>query len=165
MARGSRFQHRSSSGTNLRVETALGVKVRGATHKQPRRRGLQDGKDNSPLNRSEEVRASCTYLKHFLNTQKDSENEQQSDVDMVGADAGRTGQQLSGTPVGTTATSVSGEKQKAQEEAKRLMERIQSALTHLGSGDVLKDVRETQSRAVCGEESLRRHGCRGKLVV
>ena len=95
----------------------------------------------------------------FLNTQKDSENEQQSDVDIALTLCAFC------TPVGTTATSVSGEKQKAQEEAKRLMERIQSALTHLGSGDVLKDVRETQSRAVCGEECLRRHGCRGKFVV
>ena len=37
---------------------------------------------------------------------------------------------------------MTGEKKKAQEEAKRRMERIQAALTHLGSGDDMKEVRD-----------------------
>ena len=47
----------------------------------------------------------------------------------------------SGASAGTGVTSVTGEKKKAQEEAKRRMERIQAALTQLGSGDDMKEVR------------------------
>ena len=86
----------------------------------------------------------CTYLEVILNTQKDSESEQQNDVDMVGADSGANGAAAaaSGASAGTGVTSVTGEKKKAQEEAKRRMEGIQAALMQLGSRDDLKDVGE-----------------------
>ena len=41
---------------------------------------------------------------------------------------------------------MTGEKKKAQEEAKRRMERIQAALTQLGSGDDMKEVRDKLSQ-------------------
>ena len=62
---------------------------------------------------------------------------------MVGTDSGATGAAAaSGASSGTGVTSVTGEKKKAQEEATRRMERIQSALTQLGSGDHMKEERE-----------------------
>ena len=78
---------------------------------------------------------------------------------------------------GASAGTVTGEEKKAQEEAKRRMERIQAALTQLGSGDDMKEVRDKlnqeMSRAKKASEPLslntsrttmkaRRHGCRGK---
>ena len=64
-----------------------------------------------------------TYLEVILNTQRDSESKHQNDVDMTGAGAGTSGAATaaSGTPAGTGTMSV----KKAQEEAKRRMERIQ----------------------------------------
>ena len=138
MARGSRCQLRSSTGMNLRVETAL---ESGETVT------AQDGKDKSESNSVSEVKGferRRTYLEVILNTQKDSESEQQNDVDMVGADFGANGAApaASGASAGTGVTSVTGENQKAQEEAKRRMERVQAALMQLGSGDDLKEVRD-----------------------
>ena len=80
-----------------------------------------------------------TYLEVMLNTQKDSESEQQNDVDMVGADSGANG---AAAASGACAGTVTGEKKRFQEEAKRRMERIQAALTQLGSGDDMKEVRD-----------------------
>ena len=82
-----------------------------------------------------------TYLEVILNTQRDSESEQQNDVDMTGVGAGASGA-VAAASGGASAGTVTAEKKKAQEEAKRRMERIQAALTQLGSGDDLKDVRE-----------------------
>ena len=86
-----------------------------------------------------------SYVDVTLDTQRDSESEQQNDVDTVGADSGANGA-ASSPSAGTGVTSVTGEKQRAQEEAKRCMERIQLALTQLGSGDDLKDVREKHNQ-------------------
>ena len=106
----------------------------------------QDGKDKSKSKSEtgakwfERRRA---YLEVILNTRRDSESEQHNDVDMVGADSGANGAAAgSGPSAGSGVTSVTGDRKRAQEEAKRRMERIQSALTQLGSGDDLNDVRE-----------------------
>ena len=81
-----------------------------------------------------------TYLEVILSTQRDSESEQQNDVDTTGAGAGASGAATAAS--GASAGTVTGEKKKAQEEAKRRKERIQAALTQLGSGDDVKDVRD-----------------------
>ena len=81
-----------------------------------------------------------SYLEVILNTQRDSESEQQNDLDMTGAGAGASG--AATAACGASAGTVTGEKKKAQEEAKRRMERIQAALTQLGSGDDMKEVRD-----------------------
>ena len=47
---------------------------------------------------------------------------------------------------GASAGTVIGEKKRAQEEAKRRVERIQGALTQLGSGDDMKEVRDKLNR-------------------
>ena len=80
-----------------------------------------------------------TYLEVILNTQRDSESKHQNDVDMTGAGAGTSGAATaaSGTPAGTGTMSV----KKAQEEAKRRMERIQRLWLSWGSGDDMKEVR------------------------
>ena len=82
-----------------------------------------------------------TYLEVILNTQRDSESEQQNDVDMTGAGAGASGAAAAASG-GASAGTVTAEKKRAQEEAKRRMERIQAALTQLGSGDDMKEVRD-----------------------
>ena len=104
------------------------------------------------------------YLEVILNTQRDSESEQQNDVDMTGAGAG-----ASGAATAASGASVTGEKKKAQEEAKRRMERIQVALTQLGSGDDMKEVRDklnqemSWARKASEPQHLANgHGCRGK---
>ena len=94
----------------------------------------QDCKDKSKSKSVTEVKGferRRTYLEVILNTQKDSESEQQNDVGMVGADSGANGAAVaaSGASAGTGVRSVTGEKKKAPEEAKRRMERIHLALT------------------------------------
>ena len=94
-----------------------------------------------------------THLEVILNTQRDSESEQQNDVDMTGAGAGASGAATAAS--GASAGTVTGEKKKAQEEAKRRMERIQAALTQLGSGDDMKKVRDKLNQEIVeGKESL-----------
>ena len=82
-----------------------------------------------------------TYLEVLLNTHKDSESEQQNDVDMTGAGAGASGAAAAASG-GASAGTVTAQKKRAQKEAKRRMERIQAALTQLGSGDDMKEVRD-----------------------
>ena len=82
-----------------------------------------------------------TYLEVILNTQRDSESEQQNDVDLIGAGAGASGAAAAASG-GAFAGKVTAEKKRAQEEAKRRMERIQAALTQLVSGDNMKEVRD-----------------------
>ena len=115
--RGSRCQHRSFVGTSLLVETVL---ESGGTCCHARSQTGAKGSDRSR-----------THLEVILNTQRDSESEQQNDVDMTGAGAGASGAATAAS--GASAGMVTGEKKKAQEEAKRRMERIQAALTQLGS--------------------------------
>ena len=99
----------------------------------------QDSKDTS-LTGVKGTDRRRTYLEVILNTQRDSESEQQNDVDMTGAGAGASGAATAAS--GASAGTVTGEKKRAQEEAKRRMERIQAALTELGSGDDMKEVRD-----------------------
>ena len=97
-----------------------------------------------------------TYLEVILHIRRDSESEQQNDVDMIGADAGANGAAAAafGASAGSGAISLTGEKKRAQEEAKR-MERIQAALTQLGSEDDMKEVRDKlQPRDVEGKDSF-----------
>ena len=61
-------------------------------------------------------------------------------MDMTGTGAGASGAAAAAS--GASAGTVTGEKKKAQEEAKRRMERIQAALAQLGSGDDMKEVRD-----------------------
>ena len=129
MARGSRCQHRSFVGTSLLVETVL---ESGSTcchaRSEPERRRRRPPRTAGIRPRLERKGpiAVVTYLEVILNTQRDSESEQQNDVDMTGADAGANGAAAaaSGASAGTGTISVTGEKKKAQEEAKRRMERI-----------------------------------------
>ena len=94
-----------------------------------------------------------TYLEVILNTQRDSES-QQNDVDMTGAGAGASGAAAAASG-GASAGTVTGEKKRAQEEAKRRMERIQGTLTQLGSGDDMKEVRDKlNEREREGKESF-----------
>ena len=53
-------------------------------------------------------------------------------VDMAGAGAGASGAATAAS--GASAGTVTGEKKRAQEEAKRRKEKIQAALAQLGSG-------------------------------
>ena len=144
MACGSRCQHRSFVGTSLLVETVL---VSGGTccHAKKRARKseaatAQDSRDTSKtgVKWSDHRR---TYLEVILNTQRDSESEQQNDVDMTGAGVGASGA-AAAVSGGASAGTVTAEKKRAQEKAKRRMERIQAALTRLGSGDDMKEVRD-----------------------
>ena len=86
----------------------------------------QDGKDKSKSKSETGVKGferRRTYLAVILNTQRDSESEQQNDVDMVGADSGANGAAAAfGPSAGTGVTSEIGGKKRAQEEAKRRME-------------------------------------------
>ena len=93
--------------------------------------------------RLERKKSDCrrSYLEVLLNTQRDSESEQQNDVDMTGAGSGTSGAAAAASG-GASAGTVTGEKKRAQEEAKRRMERIQASLTQLGSGDDMKEVRD-----------------------
>ena len=78
-----------------------------------------------------------TYLEVILNTQRDSESEQQNYVDMSGAGVGASGAAAAASG-GASAGTVTAEKKRAQEKAKRR----QAALTQLGSGDDMKEVRD-----------------------
>ena len=135
----------------------------------------QDSKDTSKTGAKGSDRRR-THLEVILNTQRDSESEQHNDVDMTGAGAGASGAAAAASG-GASAGTVTAEKKRAQEEAKRRMERIQSALTQLGSGDDMKEVRDKldqeMSRAKKASEpqhlntsrttlKARRHECRGK---
>ena len=106
-----------------------------------------------------------TYLEVILNTQRDSESEQQNDVDMTGAGAGAS-EAAAAASGGASAGTVTAEKKKAQEEAKRRMERIQAALTQLGSGGTTKRCRGQRKPLSLNTSrttlKARRHGCRGK---
>ena len=98
------------------------VAVRDATKEETAT--TQDGKDKTKIGVKGSDRRR-TYLGVILDTQRDSESEQQNDVGMVGADSGANGAAAaSGPSAGTGATSVTGEKKRAPEEAKRRMERI-----------------------------------------
>ena len=99
----------------------------------------QDSKDTSKTGVKGSDRRR-TYMEVILNTQRDSESEQQNDVDMTGAGGVASGAAAAAS--GASAGTVIGEKKRAQEEAKRRMERIQAALTQLGSGDDMKEVRD-----------------------
>ena len=105
-----------------------------------RRRTAQDSRDMSKTGVKGSDRRR-TYLEVILNTQRDSESEQQNDVDMTAAGAGASGAAAAASG-GASAGTVTAEKKKAQEEAKRRMERIQAALTQLASGDDMKEVRD-----------------------
>ena len=72
-----------------------------------------------------------TYSEVVLNTQRDSESEQQNDVDEVGADSG-----ANGAAAGTGVPSVTGEKRR------EVRERIQAALAQSSSGDDMKELRD-----------------------
>ena len=100
----------------------------------------QDSKDMS-LTGVKGSHCRRTYLEVILNTQRDPESEHQNDVDMIGAGAGANGAAAAASG-GASAGTVTAEKKRAQEEAKRRMERIQAALTQLGSGDDMKEVRD-----------------------
>ena len=131
----------------------------------------QDSKDTSKTGVKGSDRRR-TYLEVVLNTQRDSESEQQNDVDMTGAGAGASGAAAAAS--GASAGTVTAEKKRAQEEAKRCMERIQAALTQLGSGDDMKEVRDKLNQEMSRAKKplslntsrttlkARRHGCRGK---
>ena len=145
MARGSRCQHRSFVGTSLLVETVL---VSGGTccharnvPESPEAATAQDSRDTSKTG-VEGVR-SPSYVpgSHSEHSKRDSESEQQNDVDMTGAGVGASGAAAAASG-GASAGTVTAEKKRAQEEAKRRMERIQAALTQLGSGDDMKEVRD-----------------------
>ena len=83
-----------------------------------------------------------TYLEVVLNTQRDSESQQQNERDMTGAGAGANGAAAAASGASAGTISVTTEKKKAQEEAKRRMERIQAAFAQWGSGDDMKEVRD-----------------------
>ena len=100
----------------------------------------QDSRDTSKTEAKGSDRRR-TYLEVILDTQRDSESEQQNDVDMTGAGAGASGAAAAASG-GASAGTVTGEKKRAQEEAKRRMEKIQAALAQLGSGDDMKEVRD-----------------------
>ena len=79
-------------GRNFECRQRWRVSVRGRKKRAKTTTAPQDGKDKSTAEsgaKGSERRR--TNLQVILNTQKDSENEQQSDVDMVGADAGKNG--------------------------------------------------------------------------
>ena len=101
----------------------------------------QDSRDTSKTGAKGVRSPSYVFGGH---TQRDSESEQQNDVDMTGAGAGASGAATASS--GASAGTVTGEKKKAQEEAIRRMERIQAALTQLGSGDDMKEVRDKHNQ-------------------
>ena len=89
-----------------------------------------------------------TYLEVILNTQRDSESEQQNDVDMTGAGAGASGAAAAAS--GASAGTVTGEKKRAQEEAKRRMELWLSWALETNAGST----GQAQPKDVEGKESL-----------
>ena len=125
--------------TSLLVETVL-ESVRVATQETCQKDGDRPGQRGHEQDRSGSDRRR-TYLEVILHTRRDSESEQQNDVDMTGAGAGASGAAAAASG-GASAGTVTAEKKRAQEEAKRCMERIQAALTQLGSGDDMKEVRD-----------------------
>ena len=83
------------------------------------------------------------------------------DVDMTGAGAGASGAAVAASG-GASSGTVTGEKKRAQEEAKRRMERIQAALAQLGSGDDMKEVRDKLNQEMSGAKKASEPRGRGK---
>ena len=116
----------------------------------------RDGKDRSKSKSETGAKGferRSTNLEVILNAQRDSESEQHSDVDMVGADSGANG----GSCCVRSFCWYRGDvcDRRKEESSKRRMERIQLALTRLGSGDDLKDVREKLNQEMFGAPTPR----------
>ena len=117
MARGSPSHHRSSAGDGSSSGDSAG-EWRYAMPRKKRARKTETVRTGARARvklGAKGFERRSTNLEVILNAQRDSESEQHSDVDMVGADSGANGAAAaSGPSVGTGVTSVTGEKKRAR---------------------------------------------------